>query len=130
MNTKLLAIAFSGTLLLSGCATVGNHKLASMDTSVAQSTIVKGKSTKNDVIALLGEPTSESPANGSISERWVYSSSHAVPQGSNFIPFAVLFYNAQNITSKAVVVDFDENGIVKDFSAKERESKVTGGIFG
>lgn len=129
MNTKLLSFAVIGALLLSGCAaTAGNQKLGSMEKSQLNTSIVKGKSTKKDVEALLGETDKVAPTKDG-GEIWTYSFARASMKPAGYIPLVNLFYSGTNNTTKIVVVEFDANSVVKEMITKESESETKRGLF-
>lgn len=129
MNTKLLSIAIVGTLLLSGCAaTAGNHKLGSLEKGQLNAGIVKGKSTKQDVEALLGQTDRVTPSKDG-GEVWTYTFARASLKPAGYIPLVNMFYTGTNNTTKIVVAEFDVNGVVKDVITKESESETKRGLF-
>ncbi|MFZ3052398.1 MAG: hypothetical protein WA099_03245 [Sulfuricurvum sp.] len=129
MNTKLLSIAIVGAILMSGCAaTAGNQKLGSMEKSQLNAGIIKGKSTKQDVEALLGQTDKVTPSKDG-GEIWTYSFARASMKPAGYIPLVNLFYTGTNNTTKLVVAEFDANGIVKEMITKESESETKRGLF-
>ncbi|MDD3596488.1 hypothetical protein [Sulfuricurvum sp.] len=129
MNKKVLSIAIAGVILMTGCAaTVGNQKLGSMEKAQMNTSIVKGQSTKKDVETLLGETDKIAPTKDG-GEVWTYSYARASSKPINFIPFANLIYSGYNTTTKTVVVEFDKNGLVKEYLAKESEGETKRGLF-
>lgn len=129
MNTKLLSMAVAGALLISGCAaTAGNQKLGSMEKSQLNSGIVKGKSTKQDVEALLGQTDKVAPTKDG-GEIWTYSFARSSLKAAGYIPLVNLFYTGTNDTTKVVVAEFDANGVVKEIISKESESETKRGLF-
>lgn len=129
MNTKLLSIAIVGTLLLSGCAaTAGNQKLGSLEKGQLNAGIVKGKSTKQDVEALLGQTDRVTPSKDG-GEVWTYTFARASLKPAGYIPLVNMFYTGTNNTTKIVVAEFDVNGVVKDVITKESESETKRGLF-
>lgn len=129
MNTKLLSIAVVGALLMSGCAaTTGNQKLGSMEKSQLNAGIIKGKSTKHDVEALLGQSDKVTPSKDG-GEIWTYTFARASMKPAGYIPLVNLFYTGTNNTTKIVVAEFDANGVVKDMITKESESETKRGLF-
>lgn len=129
MKTKFISIAIAGTILMSGCAaTAGNQKLGSMEKNQVNTAIIKGQSTKKDVEALFGE-TDKIASSKDGGEIWTYSYARSSSKPINFIPFANLIYSGYNTTTKTVVVEFDNNGIVKEYLAKEAEGETKRGMF-
>lgn len=114
---------------MSGCAaTAGNQKLGSMEKSQLNAGIIKGKSTKQDVEALLGQTDKVTPSKDG-GEIWTYSFARASMKPAGYIPLVNLFYTGTNNTTKIVVAEFDANGIVKEMITKESESETKRGLF-
>lgn len=57
-------------LTLAGCSSVGNQSLKNETQESVKTKIVKGKTTKQDVLASFGEPDSRSLIDGE--EQWSY----------------------------------------------------------
>ncbi|HQS67875.1 MAG TPA: hypothetical protein PLM93_11880 [Sulfuricurvum sp.] len=126
---KIISAVLAGVLLMSGCAaTAGNQKLGSMEKSQLNAGIVKGKSTKQDVEALLGQ-TDKVTTTKDGGEIWTYSFARSSLKPAAYIPLVNLFYTGTNDTTKVVVAEFDANGVVKDIIAKESESETKRGLF-
>jgi outer membrane protein assembly factor BamE (lipoprotein component of BamABCDE complex) len=86
------------------------HEINTADVAKLQ----PGKSTKDDVRAMLGEPTGVSiyVPNG---ETWIYSYSKASPKAANFIPIVGLFAGGADVKTQSVMMSFDMQGILKGF---------------
>lgn len=128
-TVKIISAVLAGVLLMSGCAaTAGNQKLGTMEKSQLNAGIIKGKSTKNDVIALLGETDKVTPTKDG-GEIWTYSFARASLKPAGYIPLVNMFYSGTNNTTKIVVAEFDANGVVKEMITKESESETKRGLF-
>lgn len=128
-TVKIISAVLAGVLLMSGCAaTAGNQKLGTMEKSQLKAGIIKGKSTKNDVIALLGETDKVTPTKDG-GEIWTYSFARASLKPAGYIPLVNMFYSGTNNTTKIVVAEFDANGVVKEMITKESESETKRGLF-
>jgi outer membrane protein assembly factor BamE (lipoprotein component of BamABCDE complex) len=113
--------------LLAGCATSGNEKLKDhTQTSISQQ-ITEGKTTKNEVVAALGQPSSVSFTDSG-NEIWNYRHARATPQARNFIPFARLISSAADVKMKELVVMFDKNDVVSNYAMRETEEVVKSGL--
>ena len=49
--------------------------------------------------------------------------------GRNFIPYANMFSSGANIESKELVIFFDKNGVVQNYSMEQSKSEVKQGIL-
>ena len=106
---------------VSGCASGGNKAIA--DPS-ASSQIINGKSTKADVIALLGEPNQVS-ADTTGREVWVYQHFDMKVRPGTFIPVIGLLAGGADTKSNSLVIIFDRQGVVEQ-SAKGQSSSHSG----
>ena len=116
----------------SGSAGIKNQEL------VAQ--VKTGKSTKNDVTLLFGQPTSVTQSSFQISsqadpkqmltvvESWGYSYSHARMDAKSWIPFAGLWLGGTNYEFAQVQFGFDGKGIVQQVTSSQQKGRA--GAFG
>lgn len=101
-------------LFSSGCATSGYQ----IDTGTQNLTtdnvnkIVKGKTTQDEIIAMLGQPMIKNQA-GVLGTMWTYSRSTQTNPGMGFFD---LSGPKQELSSVGLTITFDENNIVKDYS--------------
>ena len=124
--TTLLTL---GLLTMAGCAgKSGNEKLGSMTKEQVSQQIVKGKSTKADVQAMLGDPTSASFDKDN-NTQWTYVHARADAKAVNYIPFVSIFAHGYNTTTKSLVVLFDKDGVVKDYLSNEALGETKGGLL-
>jgi outer membrane protein assembly factor BamE (lipoprotein component of BamABCDE complex) len=109
-------------LLLAGCATVGNPEVA-RDEQIAK--IKAGESTRADVKAILGQPSSmaqmpriERGADGAPvqvgdEEIWHYYRFSMRARPETFIPIIGPLVGGFDSESRVLTIRFDENGIVR-----------------
>lgn len=130
MLRKIVATSVIGaTIIFSGCAVkTGNENLGAMEKSEITSKIVKGKSTKQDVKALLGDPDKTDFDNNSL-EKWTYIHVRKDAKFVNYVPVANWFVAGTNDTTKSLVVVFEDNGVVKNFIASDAKGETKGGLF-
>lgn len=125
----LLSATALAALLMTGCAgKSGNETLGRMEKSQIDSTIVKGKSTREDVKALMGDPSKTDFDNNGL-EKWSYVHVRKDLKAVNYIPVANWFVNGTNDTTKTLVVLFDDKGIVKNFISADAKGETKGGLF-
>lgn len=116
-------------ILSSGCAVkTGNENLGTMEKSELDTKIVKGKSTKQDIKTLLGDPDRTDFDNNSL-EKWTYAHTRKDLKLVNYVPVANWFVAGTNDTTKSLVIVFEENGIVKNFITSDAKGETKGGLF-
>lgn len=117
-----------GTALLSGCAVkTGNETLGKYEKHQIDEQITKGKSTKDEVRAMLGDPDKTDLENGM--EKWTYTHKRADSKAINYIPVANWFVHGTNDTTKTVVILFDEKDVVKNYINTDAKGETKGGLF-
>ena len=124
-----LGLITAGALLMSGCAVkVGNETLGKVEKTQIDSTIVKGKSTKEDIKMFMGDPDKTDFDNNG-NEKWVYTHVRKEAKFTNYIPIVDLFARGTNDTTKTLVILFDDRGIVKNYIASDAKGETKGGLF-
>lgn len=125
----VMSLLTSAALMMSGCAVkAGNEALGKMEKSQIEAQIVKGKSTKTDVKAMLGDPDKTDFDNNSL-EKWTYIHVRKDVKAVNFIPVANWFVQGTNDTTKTLVVLFDDNGVVKNYINSDAKGETKGGLL-
>ena len=103
-------------LCLGGCSTyMGNKAITDV---TAQEKIEKGVSTKQDVQALFGMPTSVSFTDND-EEVWSYTYMKSSVRKITFIPIIGWFFGGTDTRMYLLTVRYSEDGIVKAFGAGE-----------
>ena len=74
--------------------------------------IVKGKTTKKQVLTLLGKPFMSQIYGEEGAEMWMYNSVNTRYSAKDFIPFANLGSGFGNSNMKHIIVFFSPNGVV------------------
>lgn len=122
MRVIMLSVAI--TVLSVGCASVGNVAIKEQSQQTIENSITKGKTTKQDVINAFGSADSVSFTDGG-NEVWTYRHSKSKPMARNFIPYNV-FSQGANIQTKELVVLFDGQGVVTNYTFREtaNQSKI------
>jgi outer membrane protein assembly factor BamE (lipoprotein component of BamABCDE complex) len=105
---KRLFLLFLVTMV-AGCFSMGNKQI--MDSS-RTSQIQEGKTTKSEVMGLLGEPNHTQPMpNGE--EMWTYTYHKSTTRPTTFIPVVGLFAGGADMKSKTLSLTFDGDGVLK-----------------
>lgn len=97
-------------LMAAGCSSHGNREIAD-DARVSK--IEKGKSTKADVEALVGKPTTVDFTEGGL-EKWLYVYTTSQVRGSSFIPVVGIFAGGSDINMDSLTILFTKDGIVEN----------------
>jgi len=131
MKTTLIRrSAFAATLLaaalLAGCASAGNEALSKQTSASLNQHIQKGVTTKAQVQAILGQPQNVSFNGGQ--EQWTYNFAHATPTAVDFVPVVNLFVHHANVDHKMLVILFDKNGVVENYSYTHGQSVFKSGV--
>ncbi len=120
------AAAVLAAALLAGCASAGSEALSRQSCTSLQQHIQKGVTTKAQVQAILGQPQSVSFNGGD--EQWTYNFAHATPTAVDFVPVVNLFVHHADVDHKMLVILFDKNGVVQNYSYTHGQSIVHSGI--
>ncbi len=112
---KLLAVAL--LLITSACVSAGTKAIK--DTGVV-SKIEVGKSTRSDVVALLGYPLEATHKDKGIGEvTWHYNYATAYPNATAFVPVVKAFTRGLNETTRVLSVTFNRDGTVKSLEQEQ-----------
>lgn len=123
------AILLGAMVMTSGCAVkTGNETLGKMEKNQIDQQIVKGKSNKQDVTAMMGDPDKTDFDNNG-NEKWTYVHTRRSAKGVNYVPVVNWFVAGTNDTTKTLIVLFDDNGVVKNYIASSAEGETKGGLF-
>jgi outer membrane protein assembly factor BamE (lipoprotein component of BamABCDE complex) len=116
---KRIIVLLTLCLTLLSCMSVGNKQI--MDVSKT-SQIQEGKTTKAEIIALIGEPNhTTSMPNGE--EMLMYSYTQSTTRPTTFIPVIGLFAGGADMKGKTLMLKIDKNGILQ----KTDKGQMTGG---
>lgn len=125
---KHMIAAMLVATLMTACATSGNTALKQETAATLAGKITKGQTTQAQIRALLGSP-SHTDFTDSGNQIWRYSHSKSKAMGRNFIPYANIFSSGANVESKELVVFFDKDGIVQNYSMEESKTQNKQGII-
>lgn len=108
---------------LVGCATSGRK----IDQAAADK-IEKGKTTKEQVVALIGSPESISrSSNGDTT--YIYNYIRATAKPINFVPIVGAFAQGADVQHQMYMVTFDPKGIVKSYTSNYGASEANAGLI-
>ncbi|WP_419770901.1 MAG: outer membrane protein assembly factor BamE domain-containing protein [Candidatus Marinarcus sp.] len=130
MIKKTLLIA--GTMVLAlnftACTTTGTTKLENVSTADVKMKIVKGSSTMYDIVKLYGEPTSTRITDNNL-DIWDYSFSSERESIPSYIPLVKSFSSGVKKVNKELVVYFNSQGIVDDYTFKSNHIESNTGLL-
>jgi len=119
----------AAALLISGCAgKTGNEQLGKMEKSEINQKIEKGKTTKQDIKDMLGDPDKTDFDNNG-HEKWTYVHVRKDLKLVNYVPVANWFVGGTNDTTKSVVVLFHDDGVVKNYIVSDAKGETKAGLF-
>jgi outer membrane protein assembly factor BamE (lipoprotein component of BamABCDE complex) len=125
---KTLTTISAAIFILAGCASAGNQALKAESSDSVSQKIVKGTHTKDDVKKSFGSPN-ETSFTDSGNEIWRYKYAYATAKAVNYVPIANLFARGADVDRKELVVFFDKNGVVSNYSMQETKEEVKRGII-
>lgn len=131
-NFKFLALLSTFILTLNGCANVGNKSVKDVSESAVHGSITKGVTTMNEVKTMFGSPIKTSFTDGG-SVIWTYTyddTSALTPEtvGSVILTLGLAGTKSRG-TRNELVVMFDENNVVKNFSMSNSPIEAGTGLF-
>lgn len=102
---------------LAGCFSHGAGALKAVTRSNVEQNLTQRKTTKQDVLALYGPPTSkEIKETGDI---WKYSLVSTQISPESFLPVINLFAVSGSNQGKFLTITFDQSGVLKDYTFSE-----------
>ncbi|SFV57336.1 hypothetical protein MNB_SV-14-1332 [hydrothermal vent metagenome] len=127
---KLGVISAVVAMGMSGCAVkTGNKAILKMSKEDMDKTIVKGKTTKTEISKVLGQAQSvDFTATGD--EKWIYKSVRSQAKITNFIPIVGALSSGSDEKTRTLVIIFDKQGVVKNYSYSIAEGETVGGLIG
>jgi len=113
---------------LAGCMSAGNETIADATGASVAGQLIKGKTTQADVRRLYGDPIKTAfSANGF--ETWEYEFTRLQSKPTNFIPYVNLVHSGAEGDKKALVVFFDKQKVVQDFTMSTSRVNVSQGLI-
>ena len=106
----------------------GNESIADATGATVAGQLLKGKTTQTDVRRLYGDPIKTSfSANGF--ETWEYEFTRLQSKPTNFIPYVNLVHSGAEGDKKGLVIFFDKQKIVQDYTMSTSRIDMTRGII-
>jgi outer membrane protein assembly factor BamE (lipoprotein component of BamABCDE complex) len=121
-------VALSILLGVAGCISSGNESIADATGATVASQLIKGKTTQAEVRRLYGDPIKTAfTSNGN--ETWEYEFSRMQSKVTNFIPYVNLVHSGAEGDKKSLVVFFDKQKVVQDYTMSTSKVDVSQGLI-
>jgi len=129
MKSKLMISgAIAVALCLGGCASGGNKILKEETGQSVDQKITDGKSTKDQVRSIYGDPM-ETSYTDSGNEIWKYNFVKGHMTASSFIPVVSLFASGTKGKKKELVLFFDQQGVVQRHAMSTSDVETDTSLF-
>jgi hypothetical protein len=125
---RISLVAGIVSVVLSGCASVGNQQIADASPETVSAQVIKGKTTQVQVRQLYGDPM-KSSFTDSGNEIWEYEFSRLHSKPTNFIPYVNLVYSGAEGDKKSLVIFFDKKRIVQQYTINTSKVDVSQGLI-
>ncbi|MFB6348155.1 hypothetical protein ACFBZI_01630 [Moraxella sp. ZJ142] len=126
ISTRGLIAGIFAALLVTGCVSTGNTVMKEQTQQSVESVIVKGVTSKQDIINKFGSADGVSFTDSG-NEVWTYRHSRSTPMARNFIPYN-FFSLGENIQTKELVILFDKSGVVSNYTFRETANQSKSGL--
>lgn len=113
---------------MGACTTAGNDSIADATMENVQAKLTKGKTTQAEVRKRFGDPMKAAFTDGG-NETWEYEFTRMEAQATNFIPYVGLLHSSSDGTQKTLVIQFDKNKIVRQFTMSNSKFEVGHSVF-
>lgn len=124
----LVALGILLACPLGGCMSSGNESIADATNATVAGQLLKGKTTQGDVRRMYGDPIKTSfSANGF--ETWEYEFTRLQSKPTNFIPYVNLVHSGAEGDKKSLVIFFDKQKVVQDFTMSTSRIDMSRGII-
>jgi len=113
---------------LGPCVSSGNESIAEATNSTVSTQLIKGRTTQTDVRRLYGDPIKTSFSSNGF-ETWEYEFTRLQSKATNFIPYVNLVHSGAEGDKKALVIFFDKQKIVQDYTMSTSRIDMSSGII-
>ena len=127
MIYKILSALFI-IVIFAGCTTTGSTQLGSIQKTQINQKIVKNKSTMQDIIDIIGNPTSTKVGSNN-KEIWTYNFSSSRKTLPSYFPLVKEFSQGVTNKSKKLIIYFNENQIVKNYTYSAKDIEKNSGFL-
>lgn len=117
---KIIIVLVS--LTLSGCYSFGNQTLKNVTQEDVKAKIVKGNTTKSEVLTAFGEPDKRITSDDE--EKWSYSMHNYRSKPTSYIPIVGILTGGTDIEEKSILITFKGKKVSSyEFTAGASEMK-------
>jgi outer membrane protein assembly factor BamE (lipoprotein component of BamABCDE complex) len=127
-NRSPLIVSLLVSCALTGCVSVGNDSIAEATNASVAASLHKGRTTQAEVRKLYGDPIKTS-FNSAGAESWEYEFTRMQSRPTNFIPYVNLVHSGADGEKKSLVIYFDRNKVVQDFTMSNSKVEVSQGLI-
>ena len=132
MKTRIGVVAAVSAIfiagIVAGCASSGNESIADMSMQSASAQIVKGRTSQAQVRQIYGDPI-KSTFTDSGNESWEYEFTRLQSKPTSFIPYVNLIHSGAEGDKKSLVIFFDRNKIVQQFTVSTSKIDISRGLI-
>jgi outer membrane protein assembly factor BamE (lipoprotein component of BamABCDE complex) len=116
------------SLMMAGCASVGNESIADSTQQSVAAQLVKGQTTQDQVRKLYGDPI-KTAFTDSGNESWEYEFTRLEPKATNFIPYVNLVHSGAEGDKKSIVILFNKNKVVQQYTVSNSKVDISQGLL-
>ena len=127
MNRFMISVFFISAFLISGCSISGNQHLKKETSQSLQSKIINNKTTKSEIITVLGEPGTRTTLDSG-NEEWTYTMDNNQFDATTFIPVIGLLTGGSQTQAKTLEIEFKGETVSK-WTFSENNSKMKTGLI-
>ncbi|MDM8356600.1 hypothetical protein [Pandoraea communis] len=120
--------AAATSALLGGCASAGNQVLRTATQADIDQRIIKGRTTKADVVAYLGAAESVSFTDSGL-EIWTYTFASNSAKPITFIPVVGMLAGGSDVDKRQLTILFNQKDIVSKATYSASTSEVRTGLL-
>ncbi|MBQ4781539.1 hypothetical protein F9U38_13575 [Pectobacterium versatile] len=109
------------------CSSTGNQSLKNENQESVKTKLVKGKTTKRDVLAFWSEPNHQMVIDGE--DRWIYTMYNSQMKATSFIPvIGGLLTGGNDTQTKSLIITF-KGEKVSSYEFSSGASEIKNGVF-
>jgi hypothetical protein len=116
------------SVVLGGCASVGNESIADASPESVSSQLIKGKTRQDRVRELYGDPAKISFTDSG-NEIWEYDFSRMTSKPTNFIPYINLIHSGAEGDKKSLVIFFNKGKVVQQYTLSTSRVDASSGLI-
>jgi hypothetical protein len=128
MKWRMFLLAGLSFVLLGGCSSVGNERIADATSESVSAQLIKGRTTQENVRQLYGDPAKTSFTDSG-NEIWEYDFSRLHSKPINFVPYVNLIYSGAEGDKKSLVIFFDKSKVVREYTISSSQVDVSQGLI-